>query len=87
MYDPESFFVANPINRYAVSGWMPLRKNPDGSLDIYVQHETPGKAREANWLPAGERDFNMTMRLYWPRETAPSIIDGSWKPPVVTRVP
>jgi hypothetical protein len=87
MYNPESFFVANPLNRYAISSWMPLKKNPDGSLDIYVQHDSPGKAKETNWLPANDKDFNMTLRMYWPTEKAPSIIDGSWKPPAVKPVP
>ncbi len=83
MYNPESFFVANPLNRYAISSWMPLKKNPDGSLDIYVQHDSPGKAKEANWLPANDKDFNVTLRMYWPTDKAPSILDGSWKPPAV----
>jgi hypothetical protein len=86
MYDPASFFVANPINRYAISSWMPLKKNPDGSLDIYVQHDSPGKAKESNWLPASDKDFNTTLRMYWPEEKAPSILDGSWKPPAVKLV-
>ncbi len=86
MYDPESFFVANAINRYAISGWMPLKKNADGSLDIYVQHRSPGKDRESNWLPASDKDFNMTLRMYWPNAKAPSILDGTWQPPAVRRV-
>jgi hypothetical protein len=86
MYDPQSFFVANPINRYAVSSWMPFKRNPDGSLDLYIQHESPGKDKEQNWLPAPAGEFNMTMRLYWPKEKDPSILDGSWKPPAVTKV-
>jgi len=83
MYDPQSFFVANPINRYAVSSWMPLKKNADGSVEILVQHASPGKDKESNWLPAPAGEFNMTLRMYWPREKAPSIIDGTWKPPAV----
>ena len=87
MYDPHSFFVPNSINRYAISSWMPLAKNADGSIDIYVQAKSPGKDKEANWLPApASGAFNMTMRMYWPNEKAPSIIDGSWKPPVVRKV-
>jgi hypothetical protein len=87
MYDPQSFFVDNAIDRYAISSWMRLRRNSDGSLDIYVQHESPGADKEANWLPAPDGGFNMTMRLYWPKQESPSIIDGSWKPPAVTRLP
>ena len=87
MYDSQSFFVANPIDRYAVSSWMPFRRNVDGSLDIYIQHDSPGSDNESNWLPCAAGDFNVTLRMYWPKSTDPSILDGSWKPPAVTRVP
>ena len=83
MYDPDSFFVANPINRYAVSSWMPFKRNADGSLDLYIQNESPGKDKEANWLPAPKGEFNVTMRMYWPNDKAPSILDGTWKPPAL----
>lgn len=86
MYNPESFFVANPINRYAISSWMPLKKNKDGSLDLYVQHDSPGKDKDVNWLPSSDKDFNVTLRMYWPKDKAPSIIDGSWKPPALKQV-
>jgi hypothetical protein len=84
MYDENMFFVANPINRYSMS----IRTNPvyepDGSLVIYIQNESPGAGKEANWLPAPTGKFHLMLRLYWPDENAPSIIDGSWKiPPVV----
>ena len=58
MYDADSFFVANPIDRYAIGSWMPLKSNADGSLDLYIQSESPGKDKEANWLPAPRRAFN-----------------------------
>ena len=87
MYDPQSFFVDNPINRYAISSWMPVHRNSDGSLDIYIQHDSPGADKEANWLPAPDGGFNITMRLYWPKDQRPSILDGSWKPPAVTKAP
>jgi hypothetical protein len=86
MYNADSFFVANPINRYAISSWMPLKKNADGSLDIYVQADSPGKDKESNWLPAASGSFNVTLRMYWPTETPPSIVDGSWKPAALTKV-
>jgi hypothetical protein len=86
MYDAQSFFVENAIHRYAISSWMPLKRNSDGSLDIYIQNESPGSDKEANWLPAPTTGFNMTMRVYWPKAEQPSIIDGSWKPPSVTKV-
>jgi hypothetical protein len=87
MYDPDSFFVANPIGRYAVSSWMPLRHNADGSIDIYLQHDSPGSDLRSNWLPSATGAFNVTLRMYWPKEGPPSILDGSWKPPAITRIP
>jgi hypothetical protein len=86
MYDAEYFFVANPLNRYDVSPRNTFKVNDDGSLDIYIQNESPGKDKEANWLPAPKGKFILMMRLYWPRETNPSIIDGTWKPPAVKAV-
>lgn len=86
MYDAAMFFVANPINRYSMS----MRTNPkleaDGSLVIYVQNESPGADKEANWLPAPKDRFNLMLRLYWPDENNPSILDGSWVIPAVTKV-
>lgn len=83
MYDPAGFQVANPLNRFAVSSWMPFKHNPDGSLTLYFQNESPGKANEANWLPAPKGPFNLTMRLYAPRADA---LTGRWNPPAVKRV-
>ena len=73
----------NPINRHTVSPRNKFRTNADGSVDLYVQHDSPGKDKEANWLPAPADEFVLMMRLYWPREKAPSILDGTWKPPAV----
>ena len=83
MYDSAYFFVPNPINRYTVSTRSKFVANADGSVDVYVQNASPGKAKEANWLPAPTGPFILMMRLYWPQETNPSILDGSWKPPEV----
>ncbi|MBS0562348.1 MAG: DUF1254 domain-containing protein [Proteobacteria bacterium] len=85
MYDADYFFVANPINRYSISPRQNLKANPDGSVDIYLQKESPGADRESNWLPAPSGKFVLMMRLYWPNETDPSIIDGSWVIPPVAR--
>jgi hypothetical protein len=82
MYNAQSFFVENPINRYNIAAWMPLKYNKDGSLDIYIQAERPGKDKQANWLPAPQGEFNMTMRIYWPK---PEALDGSWKPSPIVR--
>ena len=84
MYDKDYFFVANPLNRYTLSQRNKLITNPDGSIDLYLQAESPGKAKEANWLPAPKGQFIPMLRLYWPKETPPSIIDGTWKPPAIT---
>jgi hypothetical protein len=86
LYGPDSFFVANSINRYAISSWMPLERGADGSLEIYVQKDLPGKEHESNWLPAPDGDFNLTLRMYWPKNEKPTILDGSWVPPPVTQV-
>ena len=83
MYDANYFFVPNPINRYTVSQRNKLRANADGSVDIYVQNESPGRDKEQNWLPAPKDKFILMLRLYWPKEKAPSILDGSWKIPPV----
>ena len=61
-----------------------LKKGDDGSLTIYLQKDSPGSDKEANWLPAPEGRFVLMLRLYWPKETPPSILDGTWTiPPVV----
>ena len=83
MYNKEYFFVANPLNRYTLSQRNKFVTNPDGSVDLYLQADSPGKAKEANWLPAPKAKFIPMLRLYWPKETPPSIIDGSWKPPAI----
>jgi hypothetical protein len=82
---PESLLVANPINRYLINSTMlpQLTKDADGGLTIYVQHDSPGKDKEANWLPAPTGPFVMYMRLYWPKETA---LDGKWTAPPLKRV-
>ena len=87
MYDAKYFFVANPLNRYTLSARNKLKKNSDGSVDLLLQHESPGKAKEANWLPAPEGKFILMLRLYWPKETPPSLLDGTWTIPGVKQVP
>src|SRR5262249_17580955 len=83
MYDKDYFFVPNPINRYTVSSRNKFKTNPDGSIDLYIQKESPGKDKEQNWLPAPSDTFVLMMRLYWPSEKPPSILDGTWKPAAV----
>jgi len=86
MYDKSGCFIANSINRYNVSGHDNLKSNPDGSVDLYIQNENPGADREANWLPAPKDTFVLMLRLYWPDEKDPSILNGSWSIPPVKPV-
>lgn len=86
MYEVESdgwWFVPNPLNKFTVSPRNHLKSNADGSVTLYFQNESPGKDKEANWLPAPKGEFIPMLRLYWPKDTPPSIIDGTWKPPAV----
>ena len=85
MYDADYFFVNNPLNRYSISARQNLKANADGSVDLYIQHDSPGADKESNWLPAPADKFILMMRLYWPSEKDPSILDGSWKIPAVTK--
>ncbi|WP_134066889.1 DUF1254 domain-containing protein [Mycobacteroides salmoniphilum] len=87
MYDGGFFFVDNPLDRYTLSQRNNLTVNSDGSVDLYLQHENPGPEKEANWLPAPSGKFILMLRLYWPKQTPPSIIDGTWKPPAVQQAP
>lgn len=82
---PESLLVANPINRYLINSPMlpELQKDVEGGLTIYIQHKSPGKDKESNWLPAPEGPFAMYMRLYWPAEAA---LDGSWSAPQLSSI-
>jgi hypothetical protein len=83
MYNQAQFFAANPENRYAIGDRDALQYNPDGSLDIYIQRESPGKDKESNWLPApASGPFTMNLRLYWPKR---EVLVGSWSPPGVKR--
>ena len=86
MYDENYFFVPNPLNRYSISARQELKANADGSTDLYIQNESPGADKESNWLPAPQGKFILMLRMYWPKESAPSIIDGTWKIPAVTEV-
>jgi hypothetical protein len=79
MYDEEGFQVANTLNRFALGDRDPLKFDTDGSLELYIQHESPGPDREANWLPAPKNgQLGLTLRLYAPK---PQVADGLWNPP------
>ena len=76
MNDADYFFVANPLYRYTLSARDKLKTNADGSVDLLIGHESPEKSEESNWLPAPAERFVLMLRLYWPRETHPSLLDG-----------
>ena len=85
MYElPASLLTDNPINRYLINSPMEpdLVRDADGGITLYVQHESPGKKQETNWLPAPKGPFFMIMREYWPK---PEALDGSWKAPPAVR--
>jgi hypothetical protein len=88
MYDAKTqLLIDNPINRYLINSPMvpSLKKNPDGSLTIYIQKDDPGPDKKANWLPAPNGPIMLVMRLYWPRKGPPVSIlppgEGNWDPP------
>src|SRR5262249_37969379 len=83
MIDQGWWFVPNPLNKFTVSPRNKLKSNPDGSVTLYFQNESPGADKEANWLPAPKGDFIAMLRMYWPKETSPSILNGTWMPPKV----
>jgi len=88
MYDAKTqLLIDNPINRYLVNSPMvpSMKKNPDGSLTIFIQKDDPGPDKKANWLPAPNGPIMLVMRLYWPRKSPPpsilSVGEGAWDPP------
>ncbi|MBA3324391.1 MAG: DUF1254 domain-containing protein [Rhodobacteraceae bacterium] len=84
MYDDQGFQIPNPIDRYAIGDRDEMKFNADGSLDIYVQADSPGADLESNWLPAPkDAAFQPTMRLYSPRQ---EVLDGAWAPPPLRKV-
>ncbi len=87
MYDAQFFFVANPLNRYDVSSRSKFKANKDGSIDVLIQKDPPPKSWEENWLPAPPDKFIVMLRLYWPKEKPPSILDGTWAIPAVAIAP
>jgi hypothetical protein len=86
MYEmPQSLLVANPINRYLLNSPMlpQFTRDADGGLTLIIQNESPGKDKEANWLPAPKGPFVMALRLYWPKDEA---VEGKWIQPPLQRV-
>ncbi len=85
MYDSGYYFYPNALNKLTVSMRDKLVPNADGSLDLYFSHDKPANAPQANWLPAPAGQFILMMRMYWPKEKPPSILDGTWSPPPVKK--
>jgi hypothetical protein len=83
MYTDQHYLAANAIGRHALSDRDPLQTEPDGALEILIQHDDPGPARQSNWLPAPAGGFSLAMRLYFPKGP---VLDGKWHPPGVVRV-
>jgi len=89
MYDGKTqLLIQNPINRYLINSPMlpQMKKNPDGSLTLYIQKDSPGVDKQANWLPAPNGPIYLVMRLYWPRTEQPSALpagSGTWQPPAI----
>ena len=67
LYGYDGFFVPNVLNRYAIHSVDSLIYNGDGSLDLFIQSDSPGASKEANWLPAPRGGFRLSMRIYWPK--------------------
>jgi hypothetical protein len=86
MYDlPQQLLVANPLDRYLINSPMlpTLKQDPDGGLTLYFQHDSPGKDKESNWLPAPAGPFFVVLRCYWPKD---AVLSGAWKQPPMTVV-
>ena len=85
LYDKDGFAIPNPLNRANLSSWMDLKYDTDGSIDLYFQADSPGRDKEANWLPVPKQGtWNLTLRLYAPKREA---LDGTWTPPAIEPKP
>jgi hypothetical protein len=80
MYNEKQLLVANPLERYAIGDRDKPHANPNGSLDIYIQHDSPGRDKESNWLPAPKDNFNVILRIYSPRA---ELLERRWEPPAI----
>ena len=78
-----NFYESNVLNKYVIGLWQELKFNPDGSIDFYLQADSPGKDKEVNWLPTPSGVFNITIRNCWPK---PEAWDGTYKNPPIRKV-
>ena len=84
LYNKEHLFAPNALNRFSLgTKSSSMKLADDGSLTIYVQHDSPGADKESNWLPAPKEDFSLYIRAYWPKS---EITEGEWVPPYVQKV-
>ncbi|HEX5631751.1 MAG TPA: DUF1214 domain-containing protein, partial [Gemmatimonadales bacterium] len=86
MYDARSrLMVENPLGRYLINSAMlsRLRRDPDGGITLHLQHDSPGRDREPNWLPAPAGPMNPVLRMYLPK---PEVVAGRWTPPPIVKV-
>lgn len=83
LYDKNGFQVANPLGRFALGSHDPLKRGADGALELRIQHQSPGKSLESNWLPAPSDNFQVMLRLYSP---LPSVTSGKWQPPAIRKI-
>lgn len=82
-YDSRGLLCGNPANGYSLGSVKKPKANGDGSVDIYIQHLSPGKTKESNWLRAPAGDFSLVLSVCRPEE---KILEGRWKaPPVLKR--
>ena len=86
MIDDGWWFTPNELNKFTVSPRDGLKTNADGSTTLYFQAASPGADKQANWLPTPKGPFIPMLRMYWPKDGEPSIINGSWQPPAVMKV-
>ena len=83
MYNDKQSFVPNSLDRHAIGDRDKPKFNADGSLDLYLQNEDPGRDKESNWLPAPKENFSVILRIYWPKQ---EMLDRNWTPPAIQRV-
>lgn len=82
---PERHLVANPLKRYLINSPMlpALKRDADGGITLYIQQQSPGADKQANWLPAPKGEFLVAMRLFWPK---PEALGGQWQKPAMYKV-
>lgn len=84
LYDGrERYLVDNEIDCYGFNDRDTLKKNEDGSIDIYIQQERPEREDALNWLPAPDEPFNLALRIYLAKD---EVFSGAWQPPVVSEI-